>query len=73
MALIQVLHPHVILFLLLVGFIFFGVYLLSDVSPTHNFPSNVLAPKFLLEKLVISYHCVNLVMRFKVDAFVYLQ
>ena len=38
MSLIQVLHSHVILFLLLIGLIYFGMYFLSDVSPIHNFP-----------------------------------
>ena len=45
MARMQVSHPHVILFLLIVGFIYFGMYLLSDVSPIHIFPSTVLTPE----------------------------
>ena len=45
MALIKVLHPHVILFMLLIGFIYFGMYFLSDVSPIQILPSIVLAPK----------------------------
>ena len=44
MELIQVLHPYVILFLLLIGFIYFGVYFLCDVSPIHTFSSTFLAP-----------------------------
>ena len=45
MELMQVSHPDVILFLLLVVFIFFGVYFLSDVSPLQIFTSTVLAPE----------------------------
>ena len=71
MALIQVLHPHVILFLLFIGFIYFGMFFLSDVSTKHTFPSTVLVTKKLLMKLVISYHCVALVLRFEVDDFIY--
>ena len=44
-ALIYFLHPHVILFLLLIGYTYFGMYFLSDVTPIHNFPSTVIAPK----------------------------
>ena len=43
MALMQVSHPHVILFLFLVGFIYFGMYFLSEVSPIKIFPSIVIA------------------------------
>ena len=73
MALIQVLCPHVILFLLLIGFIFFGMHFLSDISPIHTFSSTVIEPKNLFQKLVILYHCVDLVLRFEVDIFVSLQ
>ena len=73
MALINVLHPHVILFMLLIGLIYFGMYFLSDVSPIHTFPSTVIAQKRLLGKLVISYHCADLVLIFEVDASVSLQ
>ena len=45
MALIKFLHPHVILFMLLIGLIYFGMYFLSDVSPIHTVPSTVLAQK----------------------------
>ena len=45
MELIQVLHHHVILFLLLIGFIYFGIYFLSVVYPIQIFPSVVLAPE----------------------------
>ena len=44
MALIQVNHKHIILFMLLIGLIYFGMYFLSDVPPIHNFPSTVLEP-----------------------------
>ena len=54
MALVNVLHPHVILFLLLIGFIYFGMYFLSDISPIHTFSSTVLAPTKFPGKLVIS-------------------
>ena len=45
MALIHVSLPHVILFLLLFDFIYFGVSFLRDVSTIHTFPSTVLSPK----------------------------
>ena len=44
-ALIHVSHPHVILFILLVGFIYFGMHVLSGVFQIHTFPPRVLAPK----------------------------
>ena len=47
MSLIQVSYPHVILFLLLFGFIYFGMYFLSDVSPINIFSSAVLEPKII--------------------------
>ena len=56
MALIHVLHPHAILFMFLVGFIYFGIYFLRYVSPIHTLPSTFLAKKKLPEKLLISYH-----------------
>ena len=45
MVLMQVLYPHVILYFLLVGFIYFGMYFLSGVSNLQNFPSTVRAPE----------------------------
>ena len=45
MAHIQVSNPHVILSMLIIGFIYFGMYFLSDVSPIQNLPSTVLEPK----------------------------
>ena len=45
MALIQVLNPHVKLFLLLIGYIYIGMYFIRDVSTIHTLPSAVLAPK----------------------------
>ena len=45
MALLHVSHPHVILFMLLIGFIYFGMYFLSEWSKIHTFQSTVLAPK----------------------------
>ena len=53
MSLIHVSHARLILFLLIVVFIFFGVYFLSNVSPIRIFPSTVIAPKNLLGVLVI--------------------
>ena len=73
MAIIQVSYPHLILFMLLIGFIYFGVYFLSEVSPIHKFPSTVIVPKKLPQKLVISYNRVALVLRFEVDDFVSLH
>ena len=67
MALIHVSHPHVIFFLLVICFIYFGMYFLRDASPIHNFPLTDLALKNLLGKLVISYHCADLVLIFEVD------
>ena len=72
-SLIHVLHPHLLLFLLIVGFIFFGMYFLSDVYTIHTFPLTVIAPKNLPGKLVISYHFEALVLIFEVDASVSLQ
>ena len=69
MELIQVPYPDLILFILLISFIYFGMYFLSDISPIYNFPSTILAPKKILQKLVTSYHCVALVLRFEVDDF----
>ena len=37
MALMQVSHTHVILFLFLIGFIYFGMYFIIDVSPIQIF------------------------------------
>ena len=48
------------------------MYFISDVYPIHIFPSTILAPKTLSQSLVISCHCVALVPRFELDAFVYL-
>ena len=45
MALIQVSHPHIILFLLIIGLIDFGMYFLSDAYPIYTFPSTILALK----------------------------
>ena len=45
LAFIQVSHPHVIYFLLLIGYIFFGMYFLSGVSPIQIFPSTILVPE----------------------------
>ena len=45
MALMQVSHSHVVLFLLFIGFTYSGMYFLSDVSPIQIFPSTVLAPE----------------------------
>ena len=73
MSLIHVLHPRVILFMLPIGFIYFGIYFLSDVSPIHTLPSTVLVQKNLPGKLLMSYHCVALVLKFEVDAYVSLQ
>ena len=44
-SLIQVLHPHVILFMMLIGYIYFGMLFLSDVSPIQTFTSTVIAQK----------------------------
>ena len=73
MAIIEVSHPYVILFMLLIGFIYFGMYFLSDVSPIHTFPSAIIAPKKHSQKLVILYHCVALVLIFDVDVSVSLK
>ena len=43
MELMQVSHPHVIVFLLLISFVYFGIYFLSDVSAIQIFPSPVIA------------------------------
>ena len=43
--LMKVLHTHVILFLFLIGFLYFIMYFLSDVSPIQIFPSIFLAPE----------------------------
>ena len=43
-TLMQVSHPHAILFLSLIGFIVFVMYFLSDIYLTQIFPSIVLAP-----------------------------
>ena len=45
MALIQVKHPCVILFLCLISLIYLSIYFLSDASPIHTFPSTVPASK----------------------------
>ena len=63
MPLMKFLHPPVILFLLLFGFIYSGMYFLSDVSPIQIFPSTVLAPEKPPSELG------NI---FEVDSFVYL-
>ena len=73
MALIHVLHPNIILFLLLIGYKYFVIYFLSDVYSIYNFTLTVLAQKNFLGKLLISYHCGALVQIFEVDAFIYLQ
>ena len=62
MALINVLHPHVVLFLLLVSFIFFGMYFLRGIYTIFTLPSTVLATKILHRKLAISYNFVALVL-----------
>ena len=67
----QILHPHVILFLLLIGFIYFVMYLQSNVSPIHTFPSTILYQKNLLHKLIISCHCVALILIFEVNYFIF--
>ena len=43
MALMQVSHPHVILFLFLIGFIYFCIYFLNDVSSLQIFSSTIRA------------------------------
>ena len=45
MALIHVLHQHVILFMLIISFIYISMYLLKGVSPINTFPSTFIAPK----------------------------
>ena len=67
MTLIHVLHPHVLLLLFFIGFIYFGMYLLRDVSPIHNFPYTFLSPKKLLGKCLISDNCADLVLIFEAD------
>ena len=42
--LIQVSHTHIILFLFLIGFICFGMYFISEVSPKKTLQSSFLAP-----------------------------
>ena len=49
------------------------MYLLSDISHIHTFPLAIIAQKKHLQKLIISYHCVALVLIFEVDISVYLQ
>ena len=51
--------------MLLIGFIFVGMWFLRVISLMHNFPSTVLSPKRLIGKLVISYNCADLVLIFK--------
>ena len=48
-AIIHILNPHLILFLLIIGYIFFGVYFLIYVSPINTLPSKFLAQKKYLE------------------------
>ena len=48
------------------------MYFIRDVSPIHMFPSTIIVQKNLLHNLIISYHCVALVLKFEVDVFVYL-
>ena len=57
--------------MLLVGFIYFGMYFLSDVSPIHNLPSTVLASKTKLQKSITSYHGVASVLIFEIYVFLY--
>ena len=45
MAHIHVFHINVILFLLLISYIYFGMYFLSNVSTIYTFPSAVFAQK----------------------------
>ena len=45
MVLIQVSHPHIILFLFIVGFLCFGVYFIREVPSIHTLPSLFLAPR----------------------------
>ena len=45
MEFVHVSHPHVILFMLIIGYIYFGMYFLRDVSPIHTFPPKFLAPE----------------------------
>ena len=45
MALMQVSHPHVIFLMLIIGFILFGIYFLSELSTIQIFSSTVLSPK----------------------------
>ena len=71
MSLVQVFHPHVILFMLSIGYIYNEIYFQSDVYPINFSPSTVIAPKKLLQNLVISYHCVALVLIFEVYFFVF--
>ena len=73
MVFINVPHLHVILFMLLVGFIYCGMYFLRDVSIIDTSPSKVIAPKNLPGKLVISYHYSALLLIFEVYASVSLQ
>ena len=70
MALIHVLHPHVVLFLLLVSFIFFGMYFLRGIYTIYTLPYTVLATKILPRKLSISYNFVALVLWFGVYYYV---
>ena len=45
MALIHVSHPHVLLFMLLVIFMCFGMYFMSELQQIHNLPYSFLSPK----------------------------
>ena len=44
MSLIKVSHPYVILFLLLIGYIYIGIYFLTVVYQIHTLPSSFLEP-----------------------------
>ena len=72
LEIIQFLHPPVILFLLLIGLIYFGMYFISEVSLINTFTSTVIAQIKHPHKFVRLYHCVALVMIFEAD-FSFLQ
>ena len=45
MALIHVLHLHVILFMFIIDYVCFGVYFLRDVSPIHTLSIHIYCTK----------------------------
>ena len=68
MSLIHASHLHVILFLVIIGYIFFGMYFLNEISPINTFTYTVISPKELPGKWFISYHYATLVLIFEVNA-----